>query len=199
MATSSSVVAVRWGVLALVLGLVGYFAWGGMQADPEDATAEERIVYPQPAYTPEGAEPTAVPTPVETPAQTEQSPPDSADGDSAGPSASASPSTGDDVDALPDHLLGDAPIRVTGVVGAYSAAPGPVRTLVRLTQRNGYLRGTDADFRIKHAVITCERVVHQNWTWDQQVPADVANGVNQQAAQEFADLLEREFCPALGL
>lgn len=199
MATSSSVVAVRWGVLALVLGLVGYFAWGGMQADPEDATAEERIVYPQPAYTPEGAEPTAVPTPVETPAQTEQSPPDSADGDSAGPSASASPSTGDDVDALPDHLLGDAPIRVTGVVGAYSAAPGPVRTLVRLTQRNGYLRGTDADFRIKHAVITCERVVHQSWTWDQQVPVDVANGVNQQAAQEFADLLEREFCPALGL
>ena len=45
-----------------------------------------------------------------------------------------------------------------GIAERYPHPSDRRRTLVRLTDRNGYLRGTDADFRVKHAVITCERV-----------------------------------------
>lgn len=204
MATTPPVLAVRWTLLALVIGLAGYFGWHTLQEDPaDDAAAEERVIFPQPAYTPKGAEaltagPSAEPSATpEAPAGPSDEVSPTPDADGSDPSATSGAM---DADAtVPEHLRGDNPLRLDGVIGSYSTAPGPVRTLVRLTDRNGYLRGTDADFRVKHAVITCERVAHQGWTWEQQVSGDVANGIAEATAQEFADLLASDFCPSLGL
>lgn len=204
MATTPPVLAVRWTLLALVIGLAGYFGWHTLQEDPADAAAaEERVVFPQPAYTPKGAEaltagpstePSATP---EAPAGPSDEVSPTPDADRSGPSTT--PGTVEADATVPEHLRGDGPLRLDGVIGSYSTAPGPVRTLVRLTDRNGYLRGTEADFRVKHAVITCERVAHQGWTWEQQVSGDVANGIAEATAQEFADLLASDLCPSLGL
>lgn len=185
MAASMPVTATRAVLVTVVVGLVGFFVWSAAQQDPEGEAEQERVVFPQPAYTPGAAEPTGAAT-----AQADATPAAAQTG-ATSPTGSPSP--------LPDHLKGNDPIPLDGVIGSYTAAPQPVRALVRLTDEIGYLPNTPADFRIKHGVITCERVAFQSWTWDQQVDGDVANGVAQQTAQEFADLLEREFCSALGL
>lgn len=100
---------------------------------------------------------------------------------------------------LVEQLAEDGPVQVVGVMGTYGADPGPVRAVIRTTQEEGYLQGTDADFRVRHAVITCERVAFQSWDWEKQVDADVANGVAPRAARTIANLLESEFCEALDL
>ncbi|QCX28933.1 hypothetical protein [Nocardioides jishulii] len=90
-------------------------------------------------------------------------------------------------------------IPVTGALDDYQAPADAARKLLRVTERVKYLEGyPDAD-RLKHAVVVCEKVAFQDWTWQQQVDGDVAFEVPRRSATRFAELLEGEFCEAIGL
>lgn len=90
-------------------------------------------------------------------------------------------------------------IPVTGALDDYQAPADAAKKLLQVTERVKYLEGyPDAD-RLKHAVVVCEKVAFQDWTWKQQVDGDVAFEVPRRSATRFAELLEDEFCEAIGL
>ncbi|GGD11923.1 hypothetical protein [Nocardioides daphniae] len=90
-------------------------------------------------------------------------------------------------------------IPATGALGDYQVPIDAGKKLLRVVERIRYLDGYSDGDRLKHAIVVCEKVAFQGWTWQQQVAGDVAFEVPDRTASRFAEHLEVEFCPAVRL
>lgn len=113
------------------------------------------------------------------------------------------PKSGDESDEDPQDVPIGNPradtIPATGALGDYQVPIEAGKKLLRVVTRVKYLDGYSDGDRLKHAIVVCEKVAFQDWTWEQQVAGDVAFKVPDRAATAFAEHLEVEFCPAVGL
>lgn len=90
-------------------------------------------------------------------------------------------------------------VRLEGAQGTYYASESTVGWLTTAAAIYNYTIGRDEEGATGVAIVICERIAFDGWTWEEQIADDISVGAPPSDAECFTDYLRNTFCPEIGL